>query len=333
MQKIAKVIAPAIISLLLLSGCGTILKQAIDGGTDSVKGQFDKIVKDQNITAINRVTVNAAGVSVTYLKDGSYTTARLGNGDDTIKEDKEHESFINSASPDKFDVEQLNKKLDQMSGCEEAKRVAAAEATPTGELIQHVQCSTGFLSGVTKTFDTAGNPLPEFDNWNSIDAISAVVDEAKKYGGNEITKLRLTNQSDVEKVTFANAQVSFKTEQCTNGETCEATLIRAANLKDPDAAIMMKVSTSSESLPDQVIDLSSTTAKDIVNTIAKTPRTGNIPPNSDLSTILQIELAYSYVAKQPALDVIFSDNSRLSDAVIIKEGQNAPSTSSAPTRR
>lgn len=77
MQKIAKVIAPAIISLLLLSGCGTILKQAIDGGTDSVKGQFDKIVKDQNITAINRVTVNAAGVSVTYLKDGSYTTARL----------------------------------------------------------------------------------------------------------------------------------------------------------------------------------------------------------------------------------------------------------------
>ena len=320
MQKIAKVIAPAIISLLLLSGCGTILKQAIDKGTDSVKGQFDKIVKDQNITAINRVTVNAAGVSVTYLKDGSYTTARLGNGDDTIKEDEEHESFINSASPDKFDVEQLNKKLDQMSDCEEAKRVAAAEATPTGELIQHVQCSTGFLSGVTKTFDTAGNPLPEFDNWNSIDAISAVVDEAKKYGGNEITKLRLTNQSDVEKVTFANAQVSFKTEQCTNGETC-------------DAAIMMKVSTSSESLPDQVIDLSSITAKDIVNTIAKTPRTGNIPPNSDLSTILQIELAYSYVAKQPALDVIFSDNSRLSDAIIIKEGQNAPSTSSAPARR
>jgi len=46
MQKLAKVIAPAIISLLLLSGCGTILKQAIDGGTDSVKGQFDKIVKD-----------------------------------------------------------------------------------------------------------------------------------------------------------------------------------------------------------------------------------------------------------------------------------------------
>ena len=110
MQKIAKVIAPAIISLLLLSGCGTILKQAVDGGTDSVKGQFDKIVKDQNITAINRVTVNAAGVSVTYLKDGSYTTARLGNGDDTIKEDEEHENFINSASPDKFDVEQLNKK-------------------------------------------------------------------------------------------------------------------------------------------------------------------------------------------------------------------------------
>ena len=70
-----------------------------------------------------------------------------------------------------------------------------------------------------------------------------------------------------------------------------------------------------------------------MNTIAKTPRTGNIPPNSDLSTILQIELAYSYVAKQPALDVIFSDNSRLSDAVIIKEGQNAPSTFSAPTRR
>ena len=96
---------------------------------------------------------------------------------------------------------------------------------------------------------------------------------------------------------------------------------------------MMKVSTSSESLPDQVIDLSSITAKGIVNTIAKTPRTGNILPNSDLSTILQIELAYSYVAKQPALDVIFSDNSRLSDAIIIKEGQNAPSTSSAPARR
>ena len=83
-----------------------------------------------------------------------------------------------------------------MSDCEEAKRVAAAEATPSGELIQHVQCSTGFLSGVTKTFDTAGNPLPEFDNWNSGDAISAVVDEAQKYGGNENTKIRLTNQSD-----------------------------------------------------------------------------------------------------------------------------------------
>lgn len=310
--------AAVISSVLLLSACGNVADK-VTGNDDSAKGQLKKVSKDLGISEASRVIVNNSRTAITFAKDGKYVNAQLNTAGDGIDEDEETDAFIATAPIDDFDVNKLQELLnDKLSSCEEAKRVAAIDITPTGEKIQELQCQTGFISASSKAFDADGNEFPSFNNWSSKEAIEAVLSEAKKYGGTEVVKFQLTNASPENNVDKTFALVDFKPQKCTNGELCETTYTRFADLNAEESVLDVSSEiTPSDAANEATLDISNLTAETIINTIAKAPRKGlrgDMPASDDLSTLVQIQIESDRVTKKTTLNAVFSDKSRISDA-------------------
>lgn len=175
------------ITLILLTGCASL------GGGSDVKSTVTELMEQAEATEIGSIRYDPDRITITHVVDG--TVHELHERDESeIGEAETNPKARAYVALDDLPIDDFEARIAEAEGTCEDGADGELVSTVEGAILMTVGCREDDGRAASTWLD--GEPVPSFDDWNSVEAVQAVLDESVAMLGPNIRFIGFGNDAE-----------------------------------------------------------------------------------------------------------------------------------------